>query len=205
MPLHLIPESSTFSLAPLYVNELSIIEAVSKSLPAGWYLYVKEHQAMVGERYTEFYKKVNRIPNVKMVQLNYYQDPKPWITKSQGVVTISGTTAYEAALLGKPAIVFSDVCFSVIEGVTRVRSYEDLASIICNFTNPVNNVKSCAAYIASVKDLGCPIDLKEVITEGIQYITQNKRPSEIFYKNIDSIDLFFQKGYEFYSYEQKRR
>lgn len=41
-----------------------------------------------------------------MVQLNYYNDPKPWITKSQGVVTISGTSAYEAALLGKHSIVF---------------------------------------------------------------------------------------------------
>ena len=109
MPLHLIPESSTFTLAPIYINELSIIEAVSKSLPTGWWLYVKEHQAMLGERGEFFYKAVNKLPNVKMVQLNYYQDPKPWIIKSQGVVTISGTSAYEAAMLGKHAIVFSDV------------------------------------------------------------------------------------------------
>ena len=45
MPLHLIPESTTSILTPFYVNELSVIEAVSKSLPAGWMLYVKEHQA----------------------------------------------------------------------------------------------------------------------------------------------------------------
>ena len=71
MPLHMIPESSTFVLSPYYINELSIIEAVSKSLPAGWWLYVKEHQAMVGERGVEFYKKANKLPNVKMVQMNY--------------------------------------------------------------------------------------------------------------------------------------
>ena len=35
MPLHLIPESTTSILTPFYVNELSVIEAVSKSLP-GW-------------------------------------------------------------------------------------------------------------------------------------------------------------------------
>lgn len=109
MPLHLIPESTTSILTPFYVNELSVIEAVSKSLPAGWMLYVKEHQAMIGERSIEFYKAVNRLPNAKMVQLNYYNDPKPWITKSQGVVTLSGTAAYEAAMLGKHAVVFSNV------------------------------------------------------------------------------------------------
>lgn len=65
MPLHLIPESSTFTLAPIYINELSIIEAVSKSLPTGWWLYVKEHQAMLGERGEFFYKAVNKLPNVK--------------------------------------------------------------------------------------------------------------------------------------------
>ena len=42
------------------------------------------------------------------------------ITKSQGVVTLSGTAAYEAAMLGKHAVVFSNVPFSLIEGIHRV-------------------------------------------------------------------------------------
>lgn len=71
MPLHLIPESTTSILSPFYINELSVIEAVSKSIPAGWFLYVKEHQAMLGERSLSFYKTINKLPNVKMVQLNY--------------------------------------------------------------------------------------------------------------------------------------
>lgn len=81
MPLHLIPESTTSILSPFYINELSVIEAVSKSIPAGWFLYVKEHQAMLGERSLSFYKAINKLPNVKMVQLNYYNESKPWITE----------------------------------------------------------------------------------------------------------------------------
>ena len=61
MPLHLIPESSTSVLSPFYLNELASIEQVSKSLPLGWYLYVKEHQSMLGERSINFYKKANKI------------------------------------------------------------------------------------------------------------------------------------------------
>lgn len=170
MPLHLIPESTTFVLAPFYINELHIIEAVSKSLPAGWYLYVKEHQAMVGERSIEFYKRVSRLSNVKMVQMNYYTDPKPWITNSQGVVTISGTTAFEAALLGKRSVVFSDVPFSLIEGITRVHSFEELPKLFSTFSQPCDNLLSCAAYIKTVKEEGAPLDIKYLLSKTLDIL-----------------------------------
>ena len=124
MPLHLIPESSVFVKASFYVDELNLIEQVSKSLPLGWKLYVKEHQAMLGERDPEFYRKAGEIANVRVVRVNYYKDPKPWIVKAKGVVTITGTAAYEAALLGKRSIVFGNVPYSLIEGITVLHSFE---------------------------------------------------------------------------------
>lgn len=201
MPLHLIPESSTFSMAPYYINEISTIEAVSKSLPAGWWLYVKEHQSMVGERGVDFYKKVNRLPNVRMVQMNYYNDPKPWITKSRGVVTITGTTAFEAAMLGKPSIVFSDVPFSLIEGVHRIRSCEDLPTILKSFSEPLENKKSCAAYIAAVKERGVRVDLHFFHKNGANIIRNNISLPEEGQKVIDNLELLFISGYNYYTKE----
>lgn len=198
MPLHLIPESTTFSVSPMYVNELSIIEAVSKSLPAGWWLYVKEHQAMVGERGVDFYEKANKLPNVRMVQLNYYQDPKPWITKSQGVVTISGTSAYEAALLGKHSIVFSDIPFSLIDGVERVRSFEDLPVALGKFTEPLDNKKSCAAYIESVKLNGYPVNIKELLNKGEHILRGTKDIDEDYQNNLDNLEKLLFDGYKNY-------
>lgn len=203
MPLHLIPESTTFSVSPMYVNEFDIIEAVSKSLPAGWWLYVKEHQAMVGERGTDFYEKVNKLPNVKMVQLNYYQDPKPWITKSQGVVTISGTSAYEAALLGKHSIVFSDTAFSLIDGIERVRSYEDLPAALKHFTDPLDNKKSCAAYIEAVRKMGYSINLKLLLNDGEQILRGKKEIDECYQENLDNLEKLFLDGYN--KYEEENR
>lgn len=169
MPLHLIPESSTSVKAPFYIDELNIIEAVSKALPAGWYLYVKEHQSMVGERGIDFYERASKIPNVKLVQLNYYQDPKPWIQNSRGVVTITGTTAYEAALMGKRAFVFGDVMFQLIDGITRVNSIEDLPGLLkmCVDTTPLDNIHSCASYIAAVKEVGEPVNIKTLLKEPL--------------------------------------
>jgi hypothetical protein len=198
MPLHLIPESSTLTAAPFYINELMVIEQVSKSLPAGWMLYVKEHQSMLGERSLKFYKKVNYLHNVKMISVNYYKDPKPLISFSQGVITITGTSAYEAALLGKRSIVFGDVPFNLIEGISRVRSFEDLPSLISSF-GVIDNIKSCAAYIASVKSEGSEINLKYLMREGEEILQGNTKISKKFENQIDRLKEFFEKGYNRYT------
>lgn len=197
MPLHLIPESSTFVKSPFYINEYNIIEAVSKALPIGWYLYVKEHQAMIGERGEDFYNRVNRIPNAKMVQLNYYKDPKPWIKKSQTVVTITGTSAYEAALMGKHAIVFGDIPFGVIDGIHRVDSFESLPELFRTIQNETNldNEHSCAAYIRTVKEIGEPINIKVLLNEGLENLRTDTEPSEIYQKNLEKLKLLYEKAY----------
>lgn len=194
MPLHLIPESSTFIKSPMYIDEMNIIEAISKSLPIGWVLYVKEHQSMVGERGVDFYQRVNRLPNVKMVQLNYYHDPKPWIEKSMGVVTITGTSAYEAALMGKRALVFGDVMFNVIEGITRVDSFESLPDLLLEFSDqtPLDNIKSCAAYIKAVKKIGMPINLVYLLNSALDTLRYNEQPDKDYIEALDSLEMLYE-------------
>jgi hypothetical protein len=194
MPLHLIPESTTFVKAPFFINELFIIEQVSKSLPIGWKLYVKEHQSMVGERSFSFYRRIKKIPNVRLVKFNYYDDPKPWIEKSMGVITITGTGAYEAALLGKKAIIFGDVPYSLIEGITIVKSFEDLPKLIASF-GQTDNIHSCAAYLAAIKSIGTKINLKEIISESESIIRNNKVYTKEFDDKIKSLLLFYTNAY----------
>lgn len=198
MPLHLIPESSTFVKAPYYIDEYNIIEAVSKALPAGWYLYVKEHQAMLGEREENFYSRVNKLPNVKMVQINYYKDPKPWIIKSQAVVTITGTSAYEAALMGKNSIIFGDVPFGVIEGVHRVDSFESLPAIFREIKDKpcLHNVHSCASYIKTIKDIGRPVNIKLLLKEGLSDLRYDVEPSPEYINALNDLRFLYENAYE---------
>ena len=193
MPLHLIPESTTFVKAPFYIDELHIISQVSKSLPIGCFLYVKEHQSMLGERSFEFYNKVKQFPNVKLVEINYYDDPKPWIENALGVITIAGTAAYEAALLGKQSVLFSDVPFSLIKGINRAYSYEELPKLISNFGD-INNIKSCAAYLATVKSIGSQINLKHLMVESEAILIGKKKKSDEFQNQIDELLKFFEKA-----------
>jgi len=194
MPLHLIPESTTFVKAPFYINELNIIEQVSKSLPVGWKLYVKEHQSMLGERKLSFYKNVKKIPNVKLVQINYYKDPKPWILKSRGVIAITGSGAYEAAMLGKQSIIFGDVPFSLINGVNRVRSFEDLPAILSKLNN-IENIHSCAAYIKTIKNLGQSIKIRFLVSEGELIVKGLSNISDEYRNEIAKLLKLYEQAY----------
>ena len=155
-PLHLIPESSTLIKAPNYPNEEEVIYAIAKSLPSGCILYIKEHGAMTGERPFSFYKKISRLSNVKFIKLDAYNDPKPWIQKSRGVITITGTSAFEAVMLGKAAIVLGAVPFKMIEGINYCNSLKDLAKIIKEkFDNKLlDNASSCENYLQSIYKYG---------------------------------------------------
>lgn len=205
MPLHLIPESSTSVLAPFYLNELASIQQVSKALPIGWYLYVKEHQSMLGERPIEFYRQVNKLPNVKMISVNYFRDPKPLILGSMGVITVTGSAAYEAALLGKKALIFGDVSFGVMNGIARVRSFEDLPSKIKMFNEieePLD-IHSCAAYLATVKSLGTEIDLKYLMRTSENILLGNEETSDTFKDGISSLCDFYFRGMENFKHHNR--
>ncbi|MCR4743949.1 MAG: hypothetical protein K5894_01815 [Lachnospiraceae bacterium] len=195
MPLHLIPESSVFVKASFYVDELNLIEQISKALPVGWKLYVKEHQAMLGERDPEFYKRAAEIANVRVVQVNHYQDPKPWIVKAKGVITITGTAAYEAALMGKKSIVFGDVPFSLIDGITRVRSFEDLGAAIRDF-GPIDNIHSAASYIEAVKEAGCEMRIFELMDGAEEIFAGRKKEDAEFDNMLEELLKFYEKGYK---------
>lgn len=197
MPLHLIPESTTSVKCPLYLNEMDIIKAISKSMPVNYKLYVKEHQAMLGERPLHFYKEVNKLDNVVMVETNYYKDPKPWILKSCGVITLSGTSAYEAALLGKRSIVFSDVIFTVIDGIERAKSFEELPLLLKKITKPIDNVNSVSAYIKTVKEYGMPINIHYLISEGKKLINMQSELSSEYKLEILKLEKLFERACDF--------
>lgn len=198
MPLHLIPESTTFVKAPYYISELNLIEQISKSLPIGWFLYVKEHQSMLGERPLSFYKTVMKLPNVKLMQPNYYDDPKPWIVNALGVITITGTSAYEAALLNKKAILFGNVSFEVLTNISRIKNIEELARIIADFSYVNDNIKSCAAYIKTVKKFGYSLDIKYLIAEGYKYLQSDKKPGLEYEKHLENLKAFYINSFSIY-------
>jgi hypothetical protein len=178
-PMHLIPESTTLIKSPFYPNELSVIEAISKSLPVGWKLYVKEHGAMVGERPLHFYKKLKLLTNIRLVDLSFYDDPKPWITNSLGVITLSGTSAFEAAMLNVPAIMFGNTFFESIEGIQKLDNVTALPEAIGKFkVVQVDNKGSVALYLKAIQHFGEKVKIIWLINESAKLIKEDKVVSD---------------------------
>ncbi len=108
-PLHYQPEASTMSLAPFYLDQLNIIENLSKSLPIGYRLYVKEHSYMLGRRSAEYYARIKALANVRLV--SPFTDSFEIIERSSLVFTITGTPGLEAMILKRPVVVLGAAYF----------------------------------------------------------------------------------------------
>ncbi|ELN9420462.1 MULTISPECIES: hypothetical protein [Enterobacter] len=126
-PLHYHPESSTSILAKFY-DEYNLIRNLAFSLPHGTFLVVKDHISATGYEGFEFYKKILKLPNVKLA--NPKLNSKELIKEALGVFTLTSTVGYEAVLMNKPVVVFGDVFYMRHPLVHQCKGYGDILNAI---------------------------------------------------------------------------
>lgn len=124
--MHYQPEQTTLVQGLWFANQISLIEDISKSLPLGYTLVVKEHPWGRGNRPRWQYKHLESFYNVMFVDA----PSKDLIKNSDAVISISGTIAIEAAILGKPTIVLGHNTFTFCDVFYRVRSIWDLPTLL---------------------------------------------------------------------------
>ena len=115
-PLHVNPEASTMVLSPWHTDQIAIIEALAKAAPAPMKIVVKEHSPMLGLRPRDFYRQITEMPRV--ILLSPHLSSFDLIRKANLTAVITGTAAWEAIVLGKPALIVGDSPFlSLGEGL----------------------------------------------------------------------------------------
>ena len=109
--LHFQPEKSSSPWGGHFVNQYLIIDMLSKALPHGWKIYVKDHIAQytspaTGEPFRDktFYDDIRKLHNVEIIPMEY--SSFDLIEKAQAVASIAGSVLWEAVLRGKPALAF---------------------------------------------------------------------------------------------------
>ena len=108
-PLHYEPEATIMMLSPWYKDQLEITRLVAQALPVGMKLVVKDHPQMYTIRDSSYYVKLKSIPNVVLCSPTI---EGPVLTRNcVGLVSISGTAAVEAAMLGKHTICYGNPPF----------------------------------------------------------------------------------------------
>jgi len=122
------PESSIDVYAPFYSNQFNTIEIIARSIPPTHSLLVKLHFSDSDNYSRKQLKSLHRLPGVRLVAPN--SSSRLFIEKSSAVITIGGTMGLEAALLGKPVLVFAEIDYIQFPSVTRILNITNLPNQI---------------------------------------------------------------------------
>lgn len=108
--LHKQPEASIDVFGRYYEDQWVNIKNIWRTLPHGWQLIVKEHTNAVGDRSLAFYQELDALPNLHFV----HESTNSWalINAAKLVVTVTGTIAYEAALMQVPSLTLAPTFFN---------------------------------------------------------------------------------------------
>lgn len=127
-PLHVQPEFTTDIRAPFLANQIALIENISKSVPAGYQVLVKEHPGMKGERKINDYKPLTRLHNVQLLSPSI--DSHELIRTAKVVLTITGSSAWEAVLYEKSVIAFGPLYYGFYPLIHQCEAIADLPRIL---------------------------------------------------------------------------
>ena len=118
-PLMSQPEYGINILGTMWMNQIELIKSISKNIPFEWYIYVKEHPAILNDRIRprNFHKQISQIPNVKLINID--EDTNKILENSSAVYVISGTSGFEAILNNIPTFETRENIWSVM-GLSKI-------------------------------------------------------------------------------------
>ena len=152
-PLHYHPESSTSVLSSAYLDEYEVIRNIAFNLPAGVYLYVKDHVSAHGFQAVSFYKGISSLPNVRLI--SPFEDTKKLIRESLAVITLTSTVGYEALLLGRKVFLYGEVFYKFHPNVILIDNPAKLFEIFkCHLRASAINVDDYNVNFVSAYYLG---------------------------------------------------
>jgi hypothetical protein len=126
--LHRQPESSVDVLGAFFSDQINLIRTIARSMPVGHDLLVKLHISDADGWPVSFYRQLEAIPAVRLVHPT--ADSRRILLGAALTVTNSGTMAFEAGLLCRPAITFARVHFNELPTVRYCDSPPALPALI---------------------------------------------------------------------------
>lgn len=124
--LHYQPEQSTLAQGLWHANQTALVENISKSLPLGYTLVVKEHPWGRGNRPLWQYRHMNAFYNVIFCDA----PSKQIIQRVDAVITVTGTVAMEALVFDKPAVMLGRNYFEFSDLIYRVSNIQELPEVL---------------------------------------------------------------------------
>jgi hypothetical protein len=134
------PERQTCPVGGVFSNQYLMIDMLSKIVPEGWKIYVKEHvsqfkyyQAAERSKPIEFYNMIASMPKVELVLLTYTSFEL--IDRARASATVSGTVGWESVVRGKPTLLFGHAWYKDCKGVFITHTVENCSKAIEEIKN----------------------------------------------------------------------
>lgn len=135
--LHTQPESSIDVAGSYFSDQIALVTFIARSLPASHELYVKVHPTDVDGKPLSFYRKIARLPGVRLI--NYDADSRDLVKRASIVFTLTGTIGYEAALMGQTVVTFAKNYFNDMPTVYYCDSPPQLPALIDSILESKHN------------------------------------------------------------------
>jgi len=129
MPLQFQPEASIDIQSWKYSNQIETARQIAMRLPNKMCLYVKDHPAMYGLRNKSYLLKIKSLPNVKLI--DFRVPTKDILNKSKILISATGSTFFEAAILRKPSILLGSLGdIAKLPNVEKLDGFDNLHDLI---------------------------------------------------------------------------
>ncbi len=162
LPLSVTPEASTCVVAPEFADQLSLVGALARNLPAGWMLAVKDHLPMCGRRTRAFYEQILQYQNTVLVDPTIRSTEL--IRDARLTAVIAGTSGWEAMMMGCPVLAFGDVWYLATglghRCLNTSRVHEDVreACRLAGTVTPAERDRRCARMLQALVEGSFPFD-----------------------------------------------
>ena len=153
--LHLEPEAALSVNGQHCLNQLALIEKIARQLPAGCRLYIKEHPTMVGWRSHNFYRSINKIPNVRNIDPRYTSIKL--VEDAHCILTVNGTVGWEATLRQKPVVTFGYSFYNELPGVQNCADLENIGNVVSMSVRRISTDEELAQFLSAL--FVCSFDL----------------------------------------------
>ncbi|THB73260.1 MAG: hypothetical protein D6B28_04080 [Gammaproteobacteria bacterium] len=150
-PLHMAPESMLDTWSPYYQDQLSFITQLSLSIPIDIEFVIKLH---FSDPNNYSYSQLNRLMNMPKLKIAHPNaSGNEFLKNAALIIGIQGTSCLEAALEGKPVLLFGDSPYLHFPRTERAKRPDEIFNQIKEMLNqpePTREeiVKQYAVYLS---------------------------------------------------------
>lgn len=171
-PLHVPADAALTLRSPEYLDQYTLIDFISRSIPCTHKVLIKEHPALVGAvSYTRMRELLARRDNVILLDpgINNYDI----LRASDAVLTVNSKSGAEALLLGKPVIVLGDAFYRASSLVHVVDRLGDLPKKTAEILSDQKTIgpEKIQAYFQNVWDHSFPGELYDTSPQNVADMT----------------------------------